>query len=59
MTLDAAWQCHSEKMVGSIEIGKCADFVVLDKNPLEVEPEEIMKIQVLETWLSGRKRFSL
>ena len=54
MTADAAWQCHSEAEVGSLEVGKRADFVVLDADPRTVDPAEIRTISVLETWLDGR-----
>ncbi len=53
MTLDAAWQCHSDTEVGSLEVGKLADFVVLGSDPREVAPEEIGAITVEETWVNG------
>lgn len=37
----------------SIEPGKYADFTVLERNPLEVPPDEIDEIAVLGTWLAG------
>jgi predicted amidohydrolase YtcJ len=43
---------------GSLEVGKQADFVVLDKNPLEVPASEISKIQVEETWVAGVRQFA-
>ncbi len=57
MTLDAAWQCHSDHEVGSLEVSKFADFVVLDKDPLTVAPETLGSIQVLETWVGGEQVF--
>ena len=59
MTIDAAWQCHSDHEVGSLEVGKFADFVVLAEDPLAVEPERLAQIQVLETWVGGRQVSSL
>lgn len=56
VTLDAAWQCHMDDLVGSIEVGKCADFVVLGRNPYTVPPMEILNIPVRETWLGGVRR---
>ena len=59
MTLDAAWQCHSDHEVGSLEVGKFADFVVLAQDPLTVRPETLGSIDVLETWLGGEQVFNL
>lgn len=59
MTIDAAWQCHSDHEVGSLEVGKFADFVVLAEDPLAVEPERLAQIQVLETWVGGRQVYSV
>ncbi|MDP5139163.1 MAG: amidohydrolase family protein, partial [Spirosomaceae bacterium] len=53
MTINAAWQLHMEDKLGSIEKGKYADFVILDKNPLKTQPENLSKIQVLETIVAG------
>lgn len=36
VTIDAAWQCHVDGIVGSLEVGKCADFVLLDRDPTQV-----------------------
>jgi predicted amidohydrolase YtcJ len=58
VTIDAAWQCHSDHEVGSLEAGKFADFVVLDEDPREVEPTTISAIRVLETWVDGRRVFA-
>ena len=56
VTLDAAWQCRKDDITGSIEPGKCADFVVLEKDPTAVDPATIASIKVVETWLGGYKR---
>lgn len=53
-TIHAAWQLFSEHEFGSIEPGKFADFVVLDRNPLQTPAGEVGSIEVLQTWLSGR-----
>mgnify|MGYP002343977815 CR=1 FL=1 len=58
LTRDAAWQCHSEHEIGSLEPGKFADFVVLDADPREVPPAEIGAIRVLETWVGGRQVYA-
>lgn len=39
MTLDSAFQCHMDDMVGSIERAKFGDFVVLDQDPMRVNPD--------------------
>ena len=52
-TIDAAYELHEDEATGSIEVGKFADLIVLDRNPLQVPPEDIAKIQVLETFVGG------
>jgi predicted amidohydrolase YtcJ len=58
MTRDAAWQCHSDHEVGSLEVGKFADFVILDEDPRSVNPDHISQIKVLETWMGGRQVYT-
>lgn len=53
VTLDAAYQNFEEKEKGSIEVGKLADLVVLEANPLEVAPEDLDGIGVVETFSRG------
>jgi len=53
MTIDAAWQCHSDHEIGSLEIGKFADFVVLGSNPITANPDTLSDIDVRETWVNG------
>lgn len=53
ITIDAAWQAHMENKLGSIEKGKYADLVVLDKNPLKIDPKTIHTIKVLQTIVAG------
>jgi predicted amidohydrolase YtcJ len=53
-TLWSAYQHFEEKSKGSLEVGKLADFVVLDGNPLTVDPTKIAEIKVVETIKEGR-----
>lgn len=52
-TLNGAYQLHLEDEIGSIEVGKRADFAVLAQNPFEVDPYDIAGIRVLRTVLEG------
>ena len=54
VTIDAAWQLFAHGTTGSIEAGKFADFALLERNPLEVPPEDLADIQVIGTWLGGK-----
>ena len=57
VTRNAAWQCHSEHEIGSLEPGKLADLVVLEDDPRAVEATAISDIRVSETWMDGRRVF--
>ena len=57
-TTGAAYQFGMEKEVGSLEVGKLADFVVLDRNPLKVDPDAIRTIHVKATVCGGRVTFA-
>jgi predicted amidohydrolase YtcJ len=54
-TLDAAYAGHQEKTLGSLEAGKYADFIVIDRDMFKISPYDIDKIGVLETWVAGRQ----
>jgi predicted amidohydrolase YtcJ len=53
-TKNAAYATHEEKLKGTIQEGKIADLVVLDRDPLKVPPEQIREIKVLATVVAGR-----
>ncbi len=57
-TIHAAYQFGMEEDAGSLEEGKLADFVVLDRNPLDIDPTEIRDVRVLTTVLGGRMTYS-
>ena len=59
MTIWPAWQHFEEDTKGSIEVGKLADFVILDKNPTTVDPETLDQIKVIETIKEGVTIFKL
>ncbi|MDY2777883.1 MAG: amidohydrolase [Collinsella sp.] len=49
ITINGAFQYHEEESKGTLEVGKLADLVVLDSNPLKVDPMKIRDIKILET----------
>ena len=60
LTLNGAWQLGLEAERGSIREGKYADFVILDKNILDYEGEELLTIgdtKILSTYFEGEKVF--
>ena len=57
VTIDAAWQCQADEVTGSIEVGKYADFALLEQDPTTVDPGSIADISVSQTRLAGRVRF--
>lgn len=58
VTVNAAWQCHSDHEIGTLEPGKLADLVVLEQDPRRVEATEISDIGVAETWMDGNKVYA-
>ena len=57
-TLDAAFAGFKEDEVGSLEVGKRADFIVLDRDIMSVPAAEIFQIGVEQTWLDGKLVFA-
>ena len=53
-TINGAWLVHHERDNGSIEVGKQADIVVVDRNLFEIPPEQIGDTQVLLTIFNGK-----
>lgn len=58
LTTEPAWQLYSEHEVGSLEVGKLADMVILDGDPRRVDPDKIKDIRVLETWMDGKQVYA-
>lgn len=52
-TLGSAYAAGDEKNLGSLEVGKYADFIVLDHDLTAIDPQEILDTQVLATYLGG------
>jgi predicted amidohydrolase YtcJ len=53
LTLNASWQINMETKIGSLEKGKYADFIVLDKNPLLIQTDKLSTIKCLKTYING------
>ena len=53
-TSDAAWASRDEAVRGTLEPGKLADLVVLERDLFETDPKDFPKVRILETVLNGR-----
>jgi hypothetical protein len=58
LTIDSAWQLGMETKIGSIDPGKYADLVVLDRNPLKADPRSLRGIRVMKTYVAGEEAWS-
>ncbi len=58
-TIDAAYAAHQEDMLGTLEKGQWADFIIIDRNYFEVPASEIWQIDVLQTWVAGEKVYDV
>lgn len=55
MTINSAYAGFMEDTTGSIEVGKHADFTILDQNPLKIEAVKLNDINVVEIWVNGKR----
>ena len=53
-TINAAWNMNMDDQVGSLEVGKKADMVVLEENLYEIDPDNISEVKVLYTMMDGK-----
>ena len=54
-TINAAYALRQEKITGSLEPGKRADFIVLDRDIFSIDPFELHATRVVATYLDGRE----
>jgi hypothetical protein len=54
MTIDPAYASFTKDTLGSLEIGKRADFTVISRNIMEIAPEDILDTQVYATVIDSR-----
>jgi predicted amidohydrolase YtcJ len=57
-TIGAAYAGFAETRFGGLAPGKWADFIIVDRDPTAVNPQELAKTMVLETWVAGKREFS-
>jgi len=52
-TINAAYLMHQQDMTGTIEVGKSADLIILERNLYNIPIKEISEVRVLETMIEG------
>ncbi len=57
LTINAAWQSREEAKKGSIQVGKLADLIILNMNPLTIDPNILPNLKVLTTIKEGKLVF--
>jgi len=54
ITMNSSYELHQESSTGSLEVGKVADLIVLDRNFFDIPAAEIADIKVLQTVVGGK-----
>lgn len=57
-TRDAAWACHGEAEIGSLSAGCRADFAILDRDVFAGAPEDLLRAEVVATYLDGTEVYA-
>ncbi|MCS6832489.1 MAG: amidohydrolase family protein, partial [Flammeovirgaceae bacterium] len=57
MTIWAAYATFWEKEIGSLEVGKWADFIITTQDIMEIPADELKNVTVKETWIAGKRVF--
>jgi hypothetical protein len=54
-TRGSAYAGFAEDRIGALEPGKWADFILVDRDPTKVDPQQLGRTEVLQTWIAGKK----
>lgn len=57
-TSEVAHQAYADQLWGKLEVGFNADFIVLDRNPFEIDPHDVPAITVMKTVRNGETIYS-